>query len=118
MAEKRAQTAILGVAVAAVVNLLSKVLQNLWQMAVATAFRLSALLLPVIPTSWLDVSARGLLFVMCYLAFLLFSPGRELRTESAESFSNCSHPCTDASRVLHHLDQTLFRTVLILFGEK
>ena len=40
---------------------------------------MAAWLLPGIPTAWLDVGARGLLFAACYLAFLLFTPGAELR---------------------------------------
>jgi hypothetical protein len=122
VAEKRAQTAIQGVAFAAAVNLLSKVLLYLRQMVIAAVFGLSAWLdaffvatsfvsifitvfgdifdsagilpnvaigvaiattaawfLPGAPTAWLDVGARGLLFVMCYLAILLFAPGGELR---------------------------------------
>lgn len=39
----------------------------------------AAWFLPGIPTAWLDVGVRGLLFVICYLAILLFTPGGELR---------------------------------------
>jgi putative peptidoglycan lipid II flippase len=44
--------------------------------AIATT---AAWFLPGIPAAWLDVGARGLLFAACYLSFLLFSPGGELR---------------------------------------
>lgn len=44
--------------------------------ALATA---AAWFLPKIPTTWLDVGARGVLFTACYLVFLLFTPGDELR---------------------------------------
>jgi hypothetical protein len=117
VAEKRTQTAIQGMAFAAVVNLLSKVLLYLRQMViaavwldaffVATSFVLifitvfgdifdsagippnvaigvaiattAAWFLPWAPTVWLDVGATGLLFAACYMAFLLFNPGDELR---------------------------------------
>lgn len=44
--------------------------------AIATT---AAWFLPKIPATWLDVGARGVLFAACYLVFLLFTPGDELR---------------------------------------
>lgn len=44
--------------------------------ALATA---AAWFLPRIPASWIDVGARGVLFTACYLVFLLFTPGDEIR---------------------------------------
>jgi hypothetical protein len=53
--------------------------------AIATT---AAWFLPEAPTAWLDVGATGLLFAACYMAFLLFNPGDELRgsTESCSIF--------------------------------
>jgi putative peptidoglycan lipid II flippase len=45
-------------------------------MAFATA---AAWFLPKMPMAWFDVGVRGLLYVVCYMAFLLFTPGGELR---------------------------------------
>jgi putative peptidoglycan lipid II flippase len=39
----------------------------------------AARVVPKISAAWLDVGLRGLLYVVCYLACLLFAPGGELR---------------------------------------